>query len=186
MNKTHFILILFLIPFLRVYSQSDSARKDKFPEVGAYWLSVRAAYLHQANGYAEAGLYFGIATDRNPINGGAFYGPSISTEFLLKSQSDNHNIIGPKIGFDCSNAALIPWATIPWGGRIDIIDYTDGKQTSIKILPQVGLSLLSIINIYYGYNIPLTNRSLVNNNGSVFTLMLSIPLRSACYNKPLL
>ena len=171
MNKTTYTFIFFLLSLVRANSQTinDSTKKTD----GEYCLSLKMAYHQQKTAYAEVGLFLGIETHLSSWGGGTMYGPSISTEFLLQSQENKSNIIAPKIGFESYNANVIG---LPWGARCNLVCYTNGKENSLKLAPEVGLSIWAFVNVFYGYNFPLTNSSLVDNNGHKLTVMVNIPL----------
>ncbi len=56
-------------------------------------------------------------------------------------------IVGPKIGYEFSLLIL--------GGGISMVDYTDFKTQDIRLVPEVGISLLGRANLFYGFNIHL-------------------------------
>jgi hypothetical protein len=68
----------------------------------------------------------------------------LGTEF---NAGPDRFILGPKVGYEFSLLIL--------GGRISIVDYTDFKTQDIRLVPEVGISLLGRANLFYGFNIHL-------------------------------
>ncbi len=72
------------------------------------------------------------------------YGPYIGVESNFNSK--NH-IYGFKAGYQI--------AMLPISLRGSVVNYMDNKQSDLRLLPEIGLSFLGIVNLNYGYNIPL-------------------------------
>jgi hypothetical protein len=73
-------------------------------------------------------------------------GPYFTIDGLIK---DREPIIGPKIGYEFT-AGLI-------GLAADMTYYTDFDRESLMVTPKAGLSLLGFANLFYGYNIFLSD-----------------------------
>jgi hypothetical protein len=90
--------------------------------------------------------------------------PKIGSEFTF----DNKNlIIGPKLSFEYADEIL--------GTRINIINYTNFKTQDWRVTPEIGISISAIIDIYYGYNIPLTSDRIIGVSGNRVSLTVNLP-----------
>jgi hypothetical protein len=171
-----FVFILLCTFNANAQSGKDPAKKKD----GEYMLQWKAAYHKQKKGSFETGLFFGIESHLSSWGGGTMYGPSVSCEFLRSTGEKSEDLAAPKIGFEAYNANIVG---IPWGARCNFTYYTFKKNNSLKLTPEFGLSIWSFVNVFYGYTIPLTNSSLIDNNGHTFTAMLNIPIHSEKYRK---
>jgi hypothetical protein len=82
-------------------------------------------------------------------------GPYFTIDGLIK---DRDPIFGPKLGYEIT-AGL-------FGLAADVTYYTDFDNESFMITPKAGLSLLGFANLFYGYNISLSDYefSLISRN----------------------
>jgi hypothetical protein len=90
-------------------------------------------------------------------------GPYFTIDGLIK---DDEPIIGPKIGYEIT-AGLI-------GLAADVTYYTDFERESLMLTPKAGLSILGFANLFYGYNINLSDDrfSIISRNR--FSLVFNI------------
>jgi hypothetical protein len=58
---------------------------------------------------------------------------------------------------------------------INLIYYTDFEQSSLRLRPEIGIGF-GRWKVFYGYNIPLTNRSFegINRNTFGFTVLFGV------------
>jgi hypothetical protein len=89
--------------------------------------------------------------------------PYFSIDGIVK---DGDPIIGPKIGYELT-AGLI-------GLAADVTYYTDFENDSWMVTPKAGLSLLGFANLFYGYNIPLSNESFGIIDRNRFSIVFNI------------
>lgn len=90
-------------------------------------------------------------------------GPYLTIDGLVK---DDEPIIGPKIGYEVT-AGLI-------GLAADITYYTDFERESVMLTPKAGLSLLGFANLFYGYNINLSDDRFKIISQNRFSLVFNI------------
>ena len=102
----------------------------------------------QGNGnyYSEMNLMYAKLDLGGPCTPSTLYGPRIGIETNF---NNDHFVYAPKIGWEGS--ALL------FGIRGSIIGYIDQGQVDLRFLPEIGISLFSGVNLFYGYNIPLRN-----------------------------
>jgi len=90
--------------------------------------------------------------------------PKLGSEFTF----DNNNLIlGPKISIE-----NVFWLL---GTRLNVIDYTDFKQQDWRFTPEIGISFGGLLSIYYGYNIPLSNKRINSVSENRITLTVNLP-----------
>lgn len=99
----------------------------------------------QGNGSYFAELNFMLAKLElgGPCNPPALLGPRIGIETNF---SNDHFVYAPKVGWEASS--------LFFGFRGNIISYIDNGKVDLRILPEIGISFLSGVNLLYGYNIP--------------------------------
>lgn len=93
---------------------------------------------------------------------GPFYmhsGPLIETGLTLR---DQQHYMQNKIGYEY-------FYTI-FGGRFNLIHYSDFTSNQFAVRPEIGLSLFSVLTFTYGYQLNLNQTNLALNNGSIYSL----------------
>jgi hypothetical protein len=90
-------------------------------------------------------------------------GPYFTIDGLIK---DREPIFGPKIGYEVT-AGL-------FGLAADLTYYTDFDKESVMVTPKAGLSLLGFANLFYGYNIPLSDYNFALISRNRFSLVFNI------------
>ena len=138
-------LILFTILILNStigLSQKDSTKKHIFEDYHLY-PSIGISYQKQLVG--EVGVLYAYSQPFSHCQTNVLYGIKLAAEFNFNS---NHFYMAPKIGIQTDYLLL--------SARLNLIDYTNSTYHDLKLTPEIGLSITNIINIYYGYNIPLT------------------------------
>ena len=96
------------------------------------------------------------------VPGYGYMGPRISTEF---SFAKGGGFIAPKISYEANFIIL--------GGRLGIADYTNFRTHEICFVPEAGFTYFGFIDLYFGYNIPLTTARLSKMQSAKFTVTLN-------------
>jgi hypothetical protein len=144
------LLPLFLCLYcLSVHAQTDSSKHDKDDETEKC-LIFSSGFSFQKQFMGEVGVIYGYVINGSCSPGGLM-GWKLASEFNF---SGKNFIIGPKIRAELDFALF--------GTRLSIVDYTDFTYHDIKLLPELGLSLIGSANLFYGYNFSLTNRRIPN------------------------
>ncbi len=101
----------------------------------------------QGNGnfYTELNIMYSKITTGEPYFPPAYHGPRIGME--VNFFNNHHLVYAPKVGWEGSLFFLCV--------RGNLISYFDKGNVDLRILPEIGLSFKSGINLLYGYNIPL-------------------------------
>ncbi len=133
------VLLLLLCNFCA--AQKYGRKKDQ-----QRLLIVSPALNYQGQWFGELNLMLSSFESGGPCNPPVLYGPRIGVEANF---SKNRFIYAPKIGYEF-NALLI-------AVRGNVVSYIDNDQIDLRILPEIGLSMLGGVNIMYGYNIPTLN-----------------------------
>ncbi len=139
--KRILLLIVLIIVIQNSYGQIFH-RKDNQERLVI--LSPGFSAQGSGNFNTELNLMLAKLESGGPCNPSALYGPRIGVETNF---SNNHFVYAPKIGWEAS--------VLLFGIRGNIISYIDKGKVDLRILPEIGISFLSGINLLYGYNIPL-------------------------------
>ena len=68
--------------------------------------------------------------------------------------STDHYTIAPKIGYEYTPELL--------SFRLSAVNYFQDNNSEFRILPEIGLSLFTLINLNYGYGISFNDQNLHN------------------------
>jgi hypothetical protein len=162
--KGKLILILFIPLFS--FSQSDSTKwkfhgyyrdtafcvrhDDYHPSAWSKALSIKAGYSYSNYHIAEIGIEWLklIGTYCDPFG---TTGLTIGNEFLF----DKKVIYGPKLSAEAH--------FLFFGARLNSIYYTSNFHSgSFKLRPEVGITILGYVNVFYGYTFNVSNRYFYN------------------------
>ncbi len=83
----------------------------------------------------------------------------------------SHFVIGPKLTYNYSRTVLLVGVDV--GGSLTY--YTDFSSGNVFLHPHAGFCILTILDVYAGYNIPLS-KAAINESVSRFTLTVGIPI----------
>lgn len=129
------------------YAQKDTlaSRPDPVTLPG-----IEANYVYQQTHGFEIGINFLTAKSKikKPLWKLYEYGPSISSEFNF---NDDEIILGPKISYRHYNF-FKEFPGVGYTVKANVIYYISEKKQDIAFTPEVGLSFISLLNVYYGYN----------------------------------
>lgn len=166
----HLLNLILLFPIL-AFSQADTAelKFHGYPRDTAFcfrhdsyhpwaWnkaLTLKAGYMYSSYHSVEIGMEWLTAIGTFCDRYGAM-GLTIGNDFLYNKKM----IYGPKV------SAEAQWMI--FGGRLNATYYTENfKNGSFKIRPEVGLTILGYINVFYGYTFNITTPSLYNQKHSI-------------------
>jgi hypothetical protein len=108
-------------------------------------------------------------------------GPYFTIDWLLKKEDLIEDpVFGPKIGYEVTAGLL--------GLAADVTYYTDFNRESVVLTPKAGISILGFADLFYGYNIQLSDDTFKSVSRNRFSLVFNINkdyfnLRSA-HRKP--
>ncbi len=137
MKKLLFIIAVILIGTASVFAQNTSNDYER-----RFVFSIGGAY--QRNFFGEVNLMY--SSIEQSMGGVATWGPRVGFETNF---SKTDFIYAPKIGYEVN---LILFAL-----RASVISYFDNGKTDLRLLPEIGITLFGLIDLTYGYNIPLLN-----------------------------
>jgi hypothetical protein len=163
MKKTILVLYSLGLFISNVFSQSDTTKQtiSKVHEDKAHFiLSAGISYQKQAVG--EIGVIYGYSSLSDVCNPGGVVGIKLASEFNFNR---NKFFIAPKLGAELNYFIF--------GLRLNVIDYTDFMYHDFKFTPEIGLSLMGAINLFYGYNCSLTPKRLENIGTHRITLTVN-------------
>jgi hypothetical protein len=139
------ILLLFLVNNLQGQTIKRDSIKKYFKNYELKF-SAGLAVQNQWTITGDIGLIYGENNQNIHVAGNGYKGIKVGSEFNF---STNDFILGPKICYERTFLLV--------GGRLSLIDYTNFKTNDFRLTPEIGLSLLGLINIFYGWNFPLSD-----------------------------
>ena len=86
--------------------------------------------------------------------------------FESNFKNNENFIIAPKVGFEISAAIIAV--------RLSAVNYFQNNKSEFRIVPEIGISLNSFVNLTYGYNFRITNKQIDGLNGHRFCLSFNI------------
>jgi hypothetical protein len=140
------LLIPFLIYTQVVFSQVDSSasiNKNIWASEKHYFFS--GGIVYDGHTYGDIGIVYGITNTTRMIEP-SLAGYRFGSEFMFDNEKF---IMGPKVSAELDVLII--------GGRINIIDYTDFTYHDVKLTPEIGFTVDGAVDLFYGYNITLTN-----------------------------
>lgn len=90
-------------------------------------------------------------------------GPYLTVEGVIL---EDDFILGPKLGYEVT-AGLI-------GLAVDFTYYTDFEREALMITPKAGLSVLGFVDLFYGYNISVSEDSFKSISKNRFSLIFNV------------
>lgn len=119
-------------------------------------------YILQQDNYIDANVLYGVAGCDNIFCGMAGFRLGLETNL----DKGDELVIAPKLGIEASN-----WIFVT---RLSLVDYIKGSQSELRILPEVGLSFLGLINATYGYGARLTATNIDNIGSHRFEVSMNV------------
>lgn len=134
---------LFLIVLVNCslgYSQETAPKPKKRLD-----FAFSPGLIQQRNTFAEANLLIGkIIDEPHPKV------PTIGISGVrIGIESDFTRTIAPKIGYEYDIVGL--------SLRLSTVNYFQERNSELRLLPEIGISLCGWANLTYGYGIPLNN-----------------------------
>jgi len=93
-------------------------------------------------------------------------GPFIESGITL---SEPRHLMCNKVGYEY-------FSMVMWGGRLNVVHYTDFHSNQFFVRPEIGYSLLSLVTLTYGYNFKLPGNSNLIKPGSIYSINLALPI----------
>jgi hypothetical protein len=130
--------------------------------------TVKVGYMYSKWHSAEVGIAMLHLIGR-PREYYGTMGLTLGSDFLF----DKEIIFGPKLSAEANLMFL--------GTRLNATYYTaDFKSGSFKIRPEIGLTLLGLINVFYGYTFNNSNPAFINQKHSI-SVFVNIPIAKEIY-----
>lgn len=147
------LIFLMTLSIIQGFGQTDTSKYEVQNDPNKNHLIFSGGLSYQKQCLGEVGIIYGktIWTKEGPGIPLIASGLKFATEFNFNSENF---IIAPKLGYEFNTPIL--------GTRLSIIDYTNLTHHDFKFTPEIGLSLFTFINIFYGYNISLGDNSMSN------------------------
>jgi len=160
-HKIMMTSFVFMFVVINAYCQADSAKgfnDNRFIITGG-------VNLHH-NVMGEIGVLYGnILGDNDKFGPLGLKGVRLASEFNTDSKNF---ILGPKISYEFDLIFL--------GLRMSIIDYKESNLNDFRFVPEIGLTLIGCIDLFYGVNIPLTHERISAISLSRLSLIININL----------
>lgn len=119
-------------------------------------------YILQRDSYIDANLMYGLVGCDGMFCGMAGFRLGVESNLA----DGNDLVVAPKIGIEVANWIIIT--------RLSVVDYIKGSQSELRILPEVGLSFLGLINATYGYGARLTATNIDNIGSHRFEVSMNV------------
>ena len=113
----------------------------------------------------EVGFIWARVAESSCSNPMGFAGVKASTEFLFGPTS---KYIAPKAG--------VQFDLLFFGARLSLADYTDLRTHDFRLSPEVGLTALGLIDVFYKWNVPLTKAQFAEVPRESITATLNLDL----------
>jgi len=140
--------ISFLLVLSSMWSFAQEVDTVNIGPFKSYWTEPRlvpkVGFGVQQTGYGELGLQF-HQIYVHPLSL-ASAGPYFTVDAVFQSEDI---IIGPKLGYEFTAGLL--------GLAADITYYSDFDKHTWMATPKAGLTLFGYVNVFYGYNLYLTD-----------------------------
>lgn len=148
---TKLLIHFLLFSACSVFAQDSS--KDKYA-YKPYTINGDAAYNYQNCSGAELGINimtedFNLGILLKDYRQTMEFGAHASCEFNF---INSDIIAGPKTGIGMNHMVR---AGLGYSLRLNLIVHDPGFTNDIRFCPQLGMTFLGMLNIYYGYNMPL-------------------------------
>jgi hypothetical protein len=169
--KGKYFLILFFATALPAFAfaQKDSTIRRLEP---ASLPGVELNYIYQQSHGFEVGInYLTAKSKMSKVNWSLYeYGPSIASEFIFYNES---LIAGPKLSYRHYNF-FKKFPGIGYTFKANAIYYISKDAQDLNFTPEVGLSWVSLLNVYYGYNISLTDNPIEGISRHKLTVSINL------------
>lgn len=177
--KYIFILIILVITSETVFSQ-DSLKKEK-DTYNPFTLNLDAAYNYQNCSGIEFGINTMVYSHTLHICMDDYkqlmeFGVHASCEYNFIHSG---NVFGPKIGVGMNHMLRKGFG---YSCRLNLTDYDPGRTNDFRFSPQLGLTILGMVNIYYGYNFPLRKNNIPEIGYNKITVNFNIGYKRAIIN----
>ncbi|MFN8437811.1 MAG: hypothetical protein U0V72_09235 [Cytophagales bacterium] len=158
------LVLLMTISFTHVFGQIDTSKHEIQNAPNGNYLIFSGGLSFQKQFFGELGIIYGktIWTKEGPGIPILASGLKLATEFNFNSKNF---ILAPKVCFEFNTPLL--------GTRLSIIDFTNFTNHDFKFTPEIGISLGTLVNLFYGYNFSLTENRLDNIGTHRFTLTIN-------------
>lgn len=131
-----FVLVLIV---LKSNAQSENTSNYKW--------GAMIGYKYQETNFIELGL---VCSKMG--KGSGYFNDGILSQKNIGVGLDinlSNFLIGPKLSYEINYVFI--------AARANITTYTDFKKTDIRFTPEIGITLFGLLNIYYGYNLALSD-----------------------------
>jgi hypothetical protein len=160
------VLSLMLMMAYTAHGQEDTVSSKPFER---YWTKPRIIPKLGFGAQETALIEVGIQWHQiyvHPLTL-ASAGPYFTVDYLLKRDDLIEDpIIGPKFGYEITAGLL--------GLAADITYYTDFSRESVVLTPKAGISILGFADLFYGYNIQLSDDTFKSVSRNRFSLVFNI------------
>jgi hypothetical protein len=148
-SKFYYTLVSLFVILNHCTGQTDSIKtSDKFINQDKRHFILSTGFVYDERFWGDIGIVYAKTNNTDLLKLG-LAGYRLGTEFTF---AHDKFLLGPKI-----SAEVDFWF---FGMRMNIIDYTDFTYHDLKLTPEIGLTLDGQIDIFYGYNISLSESNI--------------------------
>jgi hypothetical protein len=169
LTETKYLNMFVLVVFLLIANAAKSQDSVHVKPFERYWTKPRIVpkigFGSQSTAFIEAGIQL-HQIYVHPL-ALASAGPYLTVDGLIKKKDPIDDfIIGPKIGYEVTGGLF--------GLAADFTYYTDFNRESVMFTPKAGLTILGFADLFYGYNISLSNDTFKSISRNRFSLVFNI------------
>jgi len=157
-------LILIIILTLHVLSLigQDTITQNKYNYKNDLSSIFKLGYSYQKSHFITVGYGYGFVIN-NRTSPMAILAPYFQFEF---SPNSNNQIYGQKIGIEFSAVIL--------SAKLSFSRYQQLNNIQYSLTPEIGLTLLSIITLTYGYNFNTSSKKIENISEHVISINVNL------------
>ena len=160
------LLIILLMPYI-LFSQEEENDEGIMYSISGM---VEAVYQKQFLGCIN--LAFGFINYRTPI--GLFaHGPFVGFENNFRL----NNISGIKIGYSFDHFFGISYRFFYGVSfKFSVINYYSNNISDLRLMPEIGINIFSVLIITYGYSIPIFEKQINEIGKHRIALTIKMPM----------
>jgi hypothetical protein len=142
---------------------------NSLTEAQSHYAGLKLGYLGRA--WKEVGIGYAYVPEggKGAFIPGLILSPTLGVEFNHNLKGEERPIIAPKFSLEAHYYLV--------GARLNVIDYQAKGQHDWRLRPEAGFSLVGIVNVFYGYNIPLSKNRFNEVQAHKISLCINLPLK---------
>lgn len=145
-------------------------------KVKTYFLNAELKYLYQNGNGIDGGM--NVTRHVNSVDDVFECGLYLNCEYKFLKHK---NIFAPKIGFGIDHM----WNKtngFGYNAKLSLVSYEPNKSNDIRFLPEIGITYIGVLNLNYGYSIPLNKNGIQEIGPHVFSIGINFGYWRSFFN----